>query len=225
MSTPYYQDETVTLYCGSALELHDWLTADVLITDPPYGSQQLSPKNGNRGGYGRRDLRAPDSAISGRRFIAGDDTTATRDAALALWGPERPALVFGTPRMPDPPGEWNDRLVWDKRRLGTNGGPWRYRHESIYVRGTFIRTDDAASSIIEAAVDRYEQAKHIHAKPLALMLRLVAAAPLGVIADPFAGSGSTLAAAKQLGRQIIGVELDEAHCENAVQRLAQGALL
>jgi site-specific DNA-methyltransferase (adenine-specific) len=123
--------------------------------------------------------------------------------------------------MPDPPGQWADRLVWDKKRPGMNGGPWRYRHESIYVSPGFVRVDDRAVSIIEAFP---EQSDHIHGKPQALMLRLVAAAPLGVIADPFAGSGSTLVAAATLGRKVIGVELEERYCEVIARRLAQDAL-
>ena len=209
---PYYKDDLVTLYHGDCLEFAEWLDADVLVTDPPYGTQ-FSTDN-PKGGYGRRQ----NAGLGPEGFvIANDGTTETRDAALALWG-NRPALVFGSPRLPDPPGDWADRLVWDKKRPGMNGGPWRYRHESIYVTAGFVRTSDAAVSILTAFP---EQGDHIHGKPLALMETLVAAAPPGVIADPFAGSCTTLVAAHHLGRQAIGVEIDERYCELLAGRLSQ----
>ena len=207
---PYYSDDLVTLYHGDCLMIQEWLTADVLITDPPYGTQPDSDTIG----YGRK-VQA--DGFRGQR-IANDATVETRDAALALWG-DRPALVFGSPRQPDPPIRVADRLVWDKRRPGMNGGPWRYRHESIYVTAGFVRTSDAAVSILTAFP---EQGDHIHGKPLALMETLVAAAPPGVIADPFAGSCTTLVAAHHLGRQAIGVEIDERYCELLATRLSQG---
>ena len=214
---PYYANDAVILYLGDCREVMAWLEADVLVTDPPYGTESVgwdvSYGRGRNRRHGRTDM-APG-------VIVNDATAGTRDEALTLWGPTRPALVFGSPRRNDPPGEWADRLVWDKKRPGMNGGPWRYRHESIYVTAGFVRTSDAAVSIIEAFPD---QKDHIHAKPLALMLRLVAAAPPGVIADPFAGSGSTLVAAKQLGRKAIGVEIDESYCEVIAKRLDQGVL-
>jgi site-specific DNA-methyltransferase (adenine-specific) len=216
MSAPYYADEHVTLYLGDCREITEWLAADVLIMDPPYGTQ-FSDEN-PKGGYGRRQ----NAGLGPEGFtIANDGTSETRDQALALWADRGPSLCFGSPRMADPPGTWADRLVWDKKRLGMNAGPWRYRHESIFVSAGFVRTDNAAVSIIEAWPD---QADHIHAKPLALMLRLVAAAPPGVIADPFAGSGSTLIAARTLGLKSIGVELDERYCEITAKRCDQGVL-
>lgn len=213
---PYYQDDQVTLYHGDCLVITEWLSADVLVMDPPYGTQ-FSADN-PKGGYGRRQ----NAGLGPEGFtIANDGTTETRDAALAAWGSARPALCFGSPRMPDPPGEWADRLVWDKKRPGMNGGPWRYRHESIYVTTGFERRNNETTSILVAYPD---QTDHIHAKPLGLMTSLVDCAPTGVIADPFAGSGSTLVAARNLGRKVIGVELEERYCELIAKRLDQMCL-
>lgn len=213
MTEPYYQDDLVTLYHGDCLEITEWLTADVLVSDPPYGTASVGWDVSYGRGQNRRHGR--DDLPSGN--IANDGTTETRDAALALWG-SRPALVFGSPRLPDPPIAVVDRLVWDKKRPGMNGGPWRYRHESIYVTEGFVRTSDSSVSVLTAFP---EQSDHIHGKPLALMEALVGAAPDGTVADPFAGSCTTLVAAHHLGRRAIGVELEERYCELLASRLSQ----
>src|SRR5690606_19666997 len=65
---------------------------------------------------------------------------------------------------------------------------------------------------------------HPHQKPIPLMQDLIAKTS-GVIADPTAGSGSTLVAAAEMGRKAIGVEMDEADCEKAAKRLAAQPLV
>lgn len=220
----YYQDPFVTLYHGDCLKDHsEWLAADVLITDPPYGSQGVA------GSYGKRKM----NKTTGKRdrlghVIAGDTTTASRDTVLAEWG-DKPAVCFGTPRLPDPPGEWSDRLIWDKVEPGMNGGPFRYTHENIFLRGEgWTRTSASSYSILRFprsdGMGNDERSQHPHRKPVGLMEALIAPAAPGIITDPFAGTGSTLVAAKNLGRQVIGVELDERYCEIIAKRCAQDLL-
>ena len=214
---PYYEDDWVTLYHGDCREITAWLAAAVLVTDPPYGTD-------GGVGYGRFGANGRDPKSTFK--IANDTDTRIRDTILEMWG-ERPVLAFGSPRLPDPPGEWAHRLVWDKREPGLNGGPWRYTHESIYVRGDgWRRTSASAFSVLAfpAGNGSPEKADHVHVKPIGLMERLVDAAPKGSVADPFAGSGSTLLAAKNLGRRAIGVELEERYCEIAAKRLTQDTL-
>lgn len=206
---PFYEDGSVTIYHGDCRELLPHIEADVLVTDPPYGSGKMA------GGYGRHGFQ-----------IAGDEDTASRDSVLVLWG-ERPVACFGTPRLPEPPGGWDHRLVWDKREPGLNGGPWRYTHEAIFVRGNgWIRRSPSSFSILSFASGNgtFEKSLHAHAKPVALMATLIAAAPVGTVLDPFMGSGTTLRAAKDLGRKAIGIELEERYCEIAAERCSQEVL-
>ena len=215
MSAPYYQDDYVTLYHGDCLELSAWLDADVLVTDPPYGIDYRS---------GARRIALPSS-------IANDRDTAARDDALYHWRPEGsdcPALVFGTWRIPRPAAT-RMVLIWGTKGalgMGDLSLPWKPSHQEIYVIGSGFSGRRDSDVITCAPVQSlgYNGREHPHQKPTALMGRLIDKCPPGVIADPFAGSGSTLIAAKAFGRKAIGVELDEAYCETAAKRLAQEAL-
>src|SRR5690606_36429703 len=83
MTAPYWRDDHVTLYLGDCAEITEWLTADVLVTDPPYGRAWRQGRHW--------DPRHTDDRHGG---IDGDTDTTTRDNALKLWG-RRPAVVFG----------------------------------------------------------------------------------------------------------------------------------
>ena len=209
---PYYSDDHVTLYHGDRREITEWLAADVLVTDPPYGIAYES-------GAARLD-GVP-------RSIANDGDTACRDAALTTWG-GRPALVFGTWRIPRPDGT-HTRLVWDTKGalgMGDLSVPWKPSDQEVYVIGKGFAGPRTSNVLTFAPVQAMSSngRVHPHQKPTTLLGALIAKCPPGIVADPFAGSGSTLVAAKRLGRKAIGVELDERYCEIAAKRLAQGVL-
>ena len=66
---------------------------------------------------------------------------------------------------------------------------------------------------------------HATQKPIGLMRRLVDFQEAQMVIDPCMGSGSTLRAAKDLGYQAIGIDIEEANCEIAARRMAQSVML
>lgn len=207
---PYYEADGITIYYGDCREVLPSLVADVLITDPPYGINYGS-------GWG--------NALPG---ITGDSDTSLRDFVLGYWK-DRPAAVFGSWKRPKPP---NIRgvLIWDK---GTSGMgdlslPWRPNWEEIYILGNGWHGHRGSSILTAETVvtwnSRLGQRVHPHQKPVGLLRQLIEKAPPGCVLDPFMGSGSTLRAAKDLGRRAIGIEIEQRYCEIAAERLAQGVL-
>jgi DNA modification methylase len=209
--TLYYEGDGITLWHGDCRDHTAWLTADVLLTDPPYGI-----------GYHTGRPR-----VSLARSIRGDADTSARDDALQLWG-DRPALVFGSWRRPRPPAT-RALLVWDTGGAlgcGDLSIPWKPAHEEIYVLGTGFtgrRSTDVLRFPPVQSLARNGRT-HPHEKPVPLLHDLIGKCPPGMVADPFAGSGSTLLAARNLGRRAVGVEIDERYCEVTATRLAQGDL-
>jgi site-specific DNA-methyltransferase (adenine-specific) len=81
------------------------------------------------------------------------------------------------------------------------------------------------SGVVTTGIARGDDRLHLTAKPLDLLTVLVEVAPpCSTVLDPFVGSGTTLVAAKRLGRRAIGVEVDAASCAVAASRLAQASL-
>lgn len=201
---PYYEDDWVTLYHGDCLELADlWTVADVLVTDPPYGMSYTS---------GRKSHMA----------IRGDQSLHVRDDALRVWG-KKPALVFGTWKQPRPEGV-RQLIVWDKRGgAGFSGDlkmPWADITEEIYVLGSGWVGGRIPAIYSVPTLPSSNRPNHPTPKPVPLMELLIEKCPPGLIADPFAGSGATLLAARNAGRKVIGVEMEEQYCRLIADRLS-----
>ena len=214
---PYYEHGGITIYHGDCREILPTLAADVVVADPPYG---IDIDTDYSSLTGTREFNARKGNYSGKSHarVHGDD--APFDPAPFL---SRPCALFGAnhfaARLPEG-GTWH---VWDKRDgLNSNmfadfeiwwtsypSGPSRiFRHKWLgYMRAS-------------------EVGAHYHPtqKPTALLHRIVEGAPIGVIVDPFMGSGTTLRAAKDLGRRAIGIEIEERYCEIAAKRLSQEVL-
>ena len=206
-------NRTNEILTGDCLAILPTLDPDdfaVLVTDPPYGVQY----NSNQAG------RLP-------RSVLNDETTAARDAVLAWWHP-RPALVFGSWKVPRPAAA-HTLLVWDTGGalgMGNLSVPWKPAHQEIYVLG-YGFTGRRTSDVIRCPpVQARALAGRTHPteKPVSLLLQLLEKCPPGAVLDPFAGTGSTLRAADDLGRPYLGIELVADYATVARQRLAQGVL-
>lgn len=213
MSGPYYADDLVEVWHGDGRDVLAWTAADVLLVDPPYGIDYRT--------------NAPRCEVRGvARSIDGDADTVVRDELLALWGADRPALVFGTWRRPRPAGT-HTRLIWDTGGalgMGNLAVPWKPSDQEVYVLGYGFAGRRSSNVLAYPPVQSTARngRLHPHEKPVDLLRDLIRKCPPGVIADPCAGSGSTAVAARLEGRRAIVVELREEYCELIARRLSDG---
>jgi hypothetical protein len=210
---PYYCDELVTLYHADCREIDVWESAHLLLTDPPYGISWVQP---GIPGYGGKHTG-----------IVNDSDTAARDYVLGQWGSVKPAIVFGSPLLAPPKGT-KQTLVWQKSpNSGLMGAVAGYRRdwEAVYLMGNWPQQPAARSGVLVTKVGLATYLSgHPHAKPVPLLEALLSVTPKGVVADPFSGGGATLIAARNLGRRVIGVEIEERYCELIARRLDQMCL-
>ena len=239
MTEPYYSDEMVTLYHGDCREIVPILTQpiDMLHADPPY-SLSVAADHQKRRGKGTRRLNffAGDQGWEAMTasIVDGVMLSAEKASAAYVWCGHR---QFGHIVAAFETAGWSTRpLVW--RKLCPVPAPpgvgWDSAVElCVYAfrdgRKWTPPTGTKAPNVIEADSYRHGQpgkVDHPTQKPL-----ITASIPIefstdpgDTVLEPFAGSGSTLVAAKRLGRKAIGVELEERYCEIAAKRLAQGVL-
>jgi DNA modification methylase len=218
--TPYYQDEAVCIYHGDCREVLPFLPkTDLLLTDPPYGIGVAksgtvgSSKRVLKDGWGRgqsRDYGASD----------WDESPPSRWVLDALIEHTKHQIVFGGNYFELRPSRcW---LVWDKDNTGNFADcelAWTNLDKGVQL----LRY--RWNGYLQEPGCRKEVRVHPTQKPEAVMRWALMQAPEGCnVLDPFMGSGTTLVAAKRLGRKAIGIERERKYCDLAVERLAQGAL-
>ena len=207
--TPYYQDDQVTLYCGDALALLPALrlgtSVTLTFTDPPY--------NAGKAYDGYHDQRSP---AEYRAWCASWFRQVPRPLVFTP-GTRNLALWFEIER-PDWVACWH-KANQNSRNACGGANAW----EPLLVYGRACLPVDAWSITIRSA----QQVTGPHPVPkdekawLRILADLLGADTRAVVLDPFAGSGTTLIAAKRLGVRAIGIEQSAAYCEIAARRCSQ----
>ena len=215
---PYFEDDAVTIYHGDYREILPTLPpVDLVLTDPPYGIGLNTDNSRFSGGTaGNIAKRGNGIGSANGASVIGDDHPFD-PAFLLMYGTQQ--IIWGWNHYPDklPPGTC---LVWLKR-YDEAFGSFLSDAETAWMskgHGVHCKRDLTNNAIANERV-------HPTQKPVGLMKWCIEkAGSVGTILDPFMGSGTTLRAAKDLGRKAIGIEIEERYCEIAAQRMAQSVL-
>jgi len=193
---PYYDHAGITIYHGDCREILPGMPrVDLILTDPPYP---------NGAGHFLDGIEAAESIVF----------APAAPVCLVFWDEiTRPVSPFPLVAV----------HVW--HRSNTNR-PDNYESVLCFAADGRKRASRVLSFpvVFPGLTGCHEATGHPTQKPVRLMTRLILMEPPGTILDPFMGSGTTLRAAKDLGRKAIGIEIEEKYCEIAAKRLAQEVL-
>lgn len=234
---PYYSDDLVTLYHGDCREILAALedrSVDCVITDPPYSDRTHEMTRSNSQGAKRHGNRVLSGTFGFDSVTEEEVGTLLAEAGRISRGwvvanvDYRHAFTFDA----TPPrglrllriGVWvktnpNPQISGDRPAQGWEAIAYLHRDD---LRPAWNGGGRAANFILGSD----QKTGHPTSKPVPMVAQFVRwfTNPDNLILDPFAGSGTTLRAAKDEGRRAIGVELDEKFCEIAAKRLAQDTL-
>ena len=197
---PYYQDSAVTLYHGDCREIVPLLGRfDLLLTDPPYGIGFAAQPTNYQRAAGMQPMTWDDSAPNVSTFF---DCTNSQ----CIWGGNyfdlpvsRGWLAWVKPDAP--PSMGNLELAWTSEDRNAKHFFW------------------------SISATNGERVGHPTQKPLALISWCLSLWPSAqTVLDPFAGSGTTGRACKDLGRKCTMIEREERYCEIAARRMGQEVL-
>lgn len=238
---PYYRDESVTLYHGDCLEVMAAMedgSIGAVLTDPPYSS---GGRRENARSLRKSMLRSEedDDWIRGDAMSTQGFIWLMRQCGLQwrrILIPGGHALAFIDWRMaPNLAAALESAdlrqhpvLVWDKQAFGM-GAIFRNQHEFIVHMSAGNPIDPQrknVGNVLRFPAVHVSQRVHDCEKPVPLLHTLlsVVTPPGATVLDPYAGSGSVLVAAKNLGLPAIGIDSDERCCEQAARRVSQQTL-
>lgn len=247
---PFWSDDTCALYLGDCREVLPSLgtTADLIVADPPYGETSLA---WDRWPDGWLDVAAGAARsmwcfgslklfASRWQMFTGNGWKYSQEV---IWEKQNGA-GFTTDRfrrVHEHVAHWYAGR-WGEVYHETPRVPTRFRdrgNKQPELRKAKVAAHTGAIGEVEYIDDRLRLARtviyaknlqrsaiHPSEKPVDLLKPLItyACPPGGLVVDPFAGSGSTLEAARLTGRRAIGIEADEKYCEVAARRLSQAPL-
>jgi site-specific DNA-methyltransferase (adenine-specific) len=217
---PYYQDDSVTIYHGDSMEIVPALGRfDLVLTDPPYlihagkgggafGSERVLVESG-----GFTDMGCSYSFLdNAANWFVFCSIRQLRE--LLGIAENMPRMNLITWHKPNPLPTCNNKYLPDVEYI-VHG----FQKNRLF--GDFC---DKFSCIIHPLGDR--ETKHPNEKPMRIIRKLIT---LGTqegetILDPFAGSGTTGRAAKDMGRKAVLIEREERYCEIAAKRMQQECL-
>ncbi len=238
---PYYSDDHCTIYHGDCLEILPTLSdVGLVLTSPPYNLRE-GGRDPSGGGWQRLGTRKPeDGYASYSDDLPHDDYVSWQRSVLrfcwsaltpdgAIYYQHKPINRDGVCRLPfeqiPPEATLRQVVTWD-RRAGFAQSFWYYtpRFEWVLVlakqgfRINRLGVPDVWE--IPPVADKQHPASY----PIKLATLAIGTTDAELVLDPFMGSGTTLRAAKDLGRKAIGIEIEERYCEIAAKRLGQEVL-
>ncbi len=226
---PYYDDgKGIVIYNCNCLEFLplECANADLVLTDPQYGiGFDVTSKRSRKSGldFGRNNGKSVErdpqwKPLQNKDLTPFDPSTWIQFPEAMLWGANNYAS-----KLPDSRG-W---LIWDK--LGDKEpcafGDVELCWTSIDMSTRIWR--QVWRGLVREGEENVANGPKLHPcqKPAALMRWCLGFSKTsGTVLDPFMGSGTTLRAAKDLGRKAIGIEIEERYCEIAARRLSQEVL-
>lgn len=241
---PYYEHAGITIYHGDCREILPQLGAvDVMVTDPPYGETNLpwdvlvsdwlqsidSPQLWCFGSM-RFWLRHAMSTFETAGWVFGQEIVWEKHNGTSFHADRFKRVhefILHWYR-----GAWADLYrevqVTNDATARTLRRKARPQHLSRIGDGHY-QSEDGGPRLMRSVLyvpSCHGEAVHPTQKPVELLRPIIAYSCRvgGLVLDPFAGSGSTLVAAKEINRQAIGIEIEEKYCEIAAKRLSQEVL-